>query len=423
MKKIVIIISIIFILFVGLIIYFKPIKIKDTIVNNNKINISLMRNFNNCKLTIVIDDIDINSIIKEDLINDGYKKVNNNYVKKMSIKNTCDYIYKNYKKETFKLKGSDSTIEVKEEFKDNSYEYNGKNTIITLSNVDTNKLGLQYVIYKLNNGIYSKYLVRNVTVKDTTPPVITLKQDSFITMYLNSPYKELGYTAMDNYDGDITDKVNVVGSVDTSKIGKYELIYKVSDSSNNTHEVKRTIEVIKQNSVDYNNAPVTGLTYIKGILIVNKKYGLPSTYNPGVDKTAYKALINLQNKAKELGYNIPLLSGFRSYNTQKNLYNNYVKKYGQTASDRFSARPGYSEHQTGLAFDVGEINDNYGYTKAGTWLKENCHLYGFIIRYPEGKESITKYQYEPWHIRYLGVETATKIMQNNTTLEEYLGIN
>ena len=115
---------------------------------------------------------------------------------------------------------------------------------------------------------------------------------------------------------------------------------------------------------------------------------------------------------------MPLLSGYRSYYTQQYLYNSYVSTYGRESADTFSARPGHSEHQTGLAFDVGSIDDYYGDTPAGIWLKENAHYYGFIIRYPKGKEHITGYKYEPWHIRYLGVDIATDIYNKGVTLEE-----
>ena len=91
-------------------------------------------------------------------------------------------------------------------------------------------------------------------------------------------------------------------------------------------------------------------------------------------------------------------------------------------ADTYSARPGHSEHETGLAYDIGEIDNNYGETPAGTWLAQHAHEFGFIIRYPKGKEDITKYQYEPWHVRYVGTEHAAKIYEQDLTLEEYLGI-
>ena len=116
-------------------------------------------------------------------------------------------------------------------------------------------------------------------------------------------------------------------------------------------------------------------------------------------------------------------SAFRSYDYQNTLYNNYVSWYGKEQADTFSARAGYSEHQTGLAIDVNTIDDSFAYTPEAVWLAQHAHEYGFIIRYPKGKESITGYQYEPWHIRYLGIETATAVYNSGLTLEEYLGID
>ncbi len=163
-------------------------------------------------------------------------------------------------------------------------------------------------------------------------------------------------------------------------------------------------------------------TYIKGILIANKSYALPYDYNPGVNSTAYSSLQKMFTAAKKDGLKMHVSSGFRSYNTQKQLYNNYVARDGKTAADRYSARPGHSEHQTGLAFDINSASPSFAATPQAKWLSENCHKYGFIIRYPKGKESITGYMYEPWHIRYLGVETATAVYESGLALEEYLGI-
>ena len=131
----------------------------------------------------------------------------------------------------------------------------------------------------------------------------------------------------------------------------------------------------------------------------------------------------MQSAASTLGLNLSLISGFRSYELQNSVYNNYVSWYGQASADTFSARPGHSEHQTGLAFDIGKLENSFGETASGKWLAENCHLYGFIIRYPKGKQNITGYKYEPWHVRYLGVDIATKVKNSGLTLEEYLGIN
>ena len=311
-----------------------------------------------------------------------------------------------------KLIGKDETIEVFTKYKDKGVKIEGtKNKVKITNKVNTNKLGTYTITYKITHLKTTKIIKRKVKVIDTTKPEITL-QGNEVTIYQNDTYNEPGYTATDNYDKDITSKVKVTNNIDNTKAGTYEVTYSVSDSSKNKTEIKRKVNVIEK--------PKTQGTYIKGILIVNKKYSLPANYNPGVDQTASTALKQLQQAASTAGHNIPLISGFRSYSRQQTLYNNYVARDGQALADTYSARPGHSEHQTGLAFDVGKLDDNYGSTPAGIWLKENCHKYGFILRYPKGKESITGYQYEPWHIRYVGVEHATKIMNQNITLEEYL---
>lgn len=168
---------------------------------------------------------------------------------------------------------------------------------------------------------------------------------------------------------------------------------------------------------------VNGVTYVDGIMIVNKSYSLPSDYNPGLDSEAQAQFNKLSSDAAKEGLDIWLASGFRSYEYQYEIYNEYVSTYGKEAADTFSARPGYSEHQTGLVIDVNTIDDAFGDTAESDWLAANCYKYGFIVRYPEGKEDITGYKYEPWHIRYLGVETATAVYKSGKTLEEYLGVD
>ena len=163
-------------------------------------------------------------------------------------------------------------------------------------------------------------------------------------------------------------------------------------------------------------------TYIQGILVVNKTYSLPKTYAKGVDPEAKAALDKMFADAKKEGIVFWIASGYRSYDRQYTVYNNYVAQDGQAAADRYSARPGHSEHQTGLAFDLNELTEAFGSSKQGKWLAENCHKYGFIIRYPSGKEHITGYMYEPWHVRYLGVDNATAVYESGLCLEEYLDI-
>jgi D-alanyl-D-alanine carboxypeptidase len=130
----------------------------------------------------------------------------------------------------------------------------------------------------------------------------------------------------------------------------------------------------------------------------------------------------MQKAAAKEGLNIYISSGYRSYNRQVTLYNNYVKSDGVALADTYSSRPGHSEHQTGLCFDLNTIDDSFGNTAESAWLEKHAQEYGFIIRFPKGKESYTGYQYEPWHLRYVGVELATKIYESGLSLEEYLGI-
>lgn len=175
---------------------------------------------------------------------------------------------------------------------------------------------------------------------------------------------------------------------------------------------------------------VTEPTYVQGVLIASKMHPLPKTYNPGEDPAARAALDDMLAGAKEAGFELIPFSGFRSYEYQNTLYTNYVNRDGKEAADRYSARPGYSEHQTGLSFDIGEVGkenlwltSEFGETEAGQWLVNNAQKYGFILRYPQGKENITGYMYESWHFRYLGKELASKVYKSGLTLEEYLKID
>ncbi len=191
------------------------------------------------------------------------------------------------------------------------------------------------------------------------------------------------------------------------------------DVSASIHVTVRAVaETTQSNSVN----GVTALTYVSGILVVNKTYALPSDYDPGVDADAMAAFEEMQKAAYAEGYSLYISSGYRSYSTQENLYNSYVARDGKQLADTYSARPGHSEHQTGLAFDLNSVDASFADTPEGKWVAENCYKYGFIIRYPANKTAITGYMYEPWHIRYLGTNIATSVYQSGLCLEEYLGI-
>ncbi len=173
----------------------------------------------------------------------------------------------------------------------------------------------------------------------------------------------------------------------------------------------------------------------KGTLIlVNKYYSINENYDANLEtlgdgygkgkmnKEAAKHFREMVDAAKKDGIKLRSISAYRSYSSQKSIYNNYVNKDGRTKADTYSARPGHSEHNTGLAVDINTASSSAHFenTKEYEWLINNSYKYGFILRYPENKMFITGYKYEPWHYRYLNVETATKIHELNVTYEEYL---
>jgi D-alanyl-D-alanine carboxypeptidase len=167
-------------------------------------------------------------------------------------------------------------------------------------------------------------------------------------------------------------------------------------------------------------------------VVINKKHPIsPIDYAPpdltpiGSQRLRAAAASAVQTMQNDSGSNIIITpaSGYRSYATQTSVYNNYVSQYGQASADTFSARPGYSEHQSGLAIDFSPIDVSFASTAQFTWLTHNAYRYGFVLRYPEGKTYITGYTYEPWHWRYVGVTTATDMHNRGIpTLEDYYGV-
>lgn len=178
--------------------------------------------------------------------------------------------------------------------------------------------------------------------------------------------------------------------------------------------------------------------YLNQIYLLSNKYiSMPSNYIPDnledISSDCSRSGMKLVNvarvqfeqlckKAKEEGFTIRAMSSYRSYQYQENLYNRYVEQDGKKEADTYSARPGYSEHQTGLVVDVDNAKIDYTkfeQTKEFSWMNDNAHKFGFILRYPKGKEDITGYTYESWHYRYVGEIIATYIHDNNITFDEY----
>ncbi len=185
-----------------------------------------------------------------------------------------------------------------------------------------------------------------------------------------------------------------------------------SDVSDSPNKYTNTVLVNKYNYLGDDYVP-------KNLTEINSKY---TGETRKMEYDAAKAFEKMAEAALKDGYTIRAVSTYRSYNRQNTLYTNYADRDGKEKADTYSARPGYSEHQTGLAVDVDNGNllyTDFGETKAFNWMKENCYKYGFILRYTKETEYITGYVNEPWHYRYVGEEIATYIHEHPMTYEEY----
>lgn len=303
--------------------------------------------------------------------------------------------------------------------------------------VDTSVLGKHNVelLFKDDNGKEHVYTY-SINVVDKEAPVLVFNKE-IKTEYGVKVDLLKTVSVSDNSLEDIN--ITVEGEYNFNKDGSYKLYYVAKDSSGNEAREEFTLIVSPKKVVSSNNVVAdktfttskgfsgytkNGITYIDGIMVVNKTYSLPSNYAPGLLAKTKEAFNQMQAASKLEGLNIYLSSGFRSYSTQNNLYNKYVNRDGKVKADTYSARPGHSEHQSGLAFDVNQINDTFNDTAEAKWLSNNCYKYGFILRYPKGKTNETGYKYESWHFRYVGVDLATKLYNNGDwiTLEDYFGI-
>lgn len=213
----------------------------------------------------------------------------------------------------------------------------------------------------------------------------------------------------------------------------------------NEHKDKTYKEIVTIINTHINNEFYTNTmktdTSLGKYVILNKYYYADNTYPSEnlikvdgkyhvngtsfyLNEECYEAFLKMYNDAYDAGYGFKMKSAYRSYDTQVTTYNYWVSTENgdKTKADIYSARAGFSEHQTGYAFDIRDYNweyEDYGKSESFKWVSENAHKYGFIIRFPKGKEHITGYQYESWHYRYCGIECATYIYENNITFEEY----
>jgi D-alanyl-D-alanine dipeptidase len=325
--------------------------------------------------------------------------------------------------------------------------------------IDTTKIGSEDVTLKYVTHKKEKEYNFKINVVDTISPIITYEKEISTTVGSKIDLTK-NVNATDNSKEEI--EVEIEGDYDFNKVGEYALKYVAKDASQNETCEEFTLKVVAKDEKTYyykkleepsgekelvgtttngyNIYKINGSIYIDGILIANKTYALADNFVPEntyksavgvssqcatcINKTAYSAWLDMKSDAASLGLNIWIQSGYRPYSTQVTLYNNYVARDGKDAADTYSSRPGHSEHQTGLSFDLNSISDAFANTKEGKWVNENAYLYGFIIRFPKGSEDKTGYKYESWHLRYVGTDLAKKLYNNGNwiSLEEYFGI-
>lgn len=305
-------------------------------------------------------------------------------------------------------------------------KYLTKNHIVDVYGVrNDNRVNQIDLAEKVENTItikpqkqYERYFITYIKLDDIKIKNSTVNSGSIVN--LNIKYVPEVATIKDYEYTDIGDifMINKDKKIVAKKAGKSTITIKHT-YQNITKTATITVKEEK-NNIEVKN----GITYVNGILIANKTYSLPKDYDPGkINDDALKAFEEMRQAASKDKITLWIQSGYRSYKTQEELYNNYVKQNGKEKADTFSARPGHSEHQSGYAMDLNIIDSSFEGTKEAIWIEKNCYKYGFILRYPKGKEKITGYKYEPWHLRYLGKDLAKKVFSSGLTLEEYLGID
>ena len=349
---------------------------------------------------IIINKVDnLNTIYINNYIPELYDILNNKDMKKNNIEKYINYYQKN------NIEGNKVIFMVNNNLENEQYSDKLYN-IITCENYDKTNLEkyIDYINNYLNQDNYSCI------------SVITLAEND-IKLEYNDELAEL-----------LKEKYFIKGN-----INRY-LDYKNKNNNLSNEDIIRNVNA----NIDYNfYTNIKSSDISKGkLMIVNKYYNLSSSYkgdlvetgnysinsNYKMDREAFEAYKKLYEDALKNNLHIKIRSAYRSYFDQQYIYNGYVARDGKAESDRYSARAGHSEHQTGLAIDISAASDLWGdfsKTQEFTWMKDNSYKYGFILRYPKDKEYITGYMYEPWHYRYVGVDVAKYIYENNITYDEY----
>ena len=317
---------------------------------------------------------------------------------------------------------SEKIEEVDKEVKRNKKKYRPKKGVIIFFIILIIIMIGVIAAFKYNEYIHSdKYLLGKKGYSEAEVTTI-LKDDNMTKVLLDRDYDEKIIDVM-------TSKYYLEKHLDDY----LEYIKKNNDKS--LDDVIAIINVGANNDW-YDNPKETDLT--KGnLILVNKFNYLSEDYaiddlvdmsiryafnDKKIKSEVYDAFKSMANAAKEESLTLVANSTYRTYKYQQGIYTSYKSSKGKSYADSYAARPGHSEHQTGLAIDISTLNsttDNFESTKEFSWLKENAYKYGFILRYPKDKEYLTGYNYESWHYRYVGIDVATKIKDENITFDEY----
>lgn len=275
--------------------------------------------------------------------------------------------------------------------------------------------------------------------KDQEAPVLLLNK-SRVQIALNTSFDYLQYVkkAYDHQDGDVTDHISY-NEIDTSSVGKKTVHYKVTDQAGNQSQKDLIVDVVEYVGDLIN--PITAKADIVEnpddvTVLVNKLHEIPKGWKPDdledvidchqqLRHEANEAYTKFYQAAKAKGIAIYTISGYREPETQQLYWDNSVKVFGEEHAIQYNAYPRRSEHELGLCVDISyttegdRLSEKVADSALGKFIESDAYKYGFILRYPQDKVRITGYSYEPWHIRYVGVDLATKLHNENITLEEY----
>ena len=405
-------------------------KVYNNVVNSSAKDASIRKKYKKLKIynktmdliksdnvSVVIDDKKIDTYIESNNVKKNMDLKTKLYSKKIKYENFPNV--KSYFIDNTGIVKKSTKIVVK------LPKYLSKNNIVDVYGVTKdNKVESLSLANKVKDDVeittnekYEKYFITYIKLEKMTVGNLSLNKGAVVN--LNVKYEPECATIKDY-------EYSKIGDIFTMSKDKKIIANKAGTGSITIKHTKQNITATSKITVKAEENKIeekNGITYVNGILVVNKTYSLPQNYNPGkLNDEVLSAYNEMRQAADKDNITLWIASGYRSYSTQQELYNNYVKKDGKEKAEKYSARPGHSEHQSGLAMDLNIVDDSFIGTKEAIWIEKNCYKYGFIIRYPKGKDDVTGYKYEPWHIRYLGKDLAKKVYNSGLTLEEYLGI-